>query len=70
MKPEYEENAKLKTEDVYVDIAQDVEIRFDTLNYDVQGLLPIDKDMLIRRYKEMFIGERNQIPILQRLSVK
>ena len=82
MKPEYEENAKLccmntdsfivhvKTEDVYVDIAQDVEIRFDTLNYDVQGLLPIDKDMLIRRYKEMFNEERNQIPILQRLSVK
>ena len=82
MKPEYEDNAKLccmntdsfivhvKTEDVYVDIAQDVEIRFDTLNYDVQGLLPIDKDMLIRKYKEMFNEERNQIPILQRLSVK
>lgn len=55
MKPEYEDNAKLccmntdsfivhvKTEDVYVNIAQDVEIRFDTLNYVVQGLLPIIK---------------------------
>lgn len=55
MKPEYEDNAKLccmntdsfivhvKTEDVYVNIAQDVEIRFDTLNYVVQGLLAIIK---------------------------
>ena len=52
IKAKYEDNAKLwymdtdsfkvhvKTEDVYADIAQDLETRFDTSNYDVHRLLP------------------------------
>ena len=33
----------IKTNDFYKGIAQDVEERFDTLNYDVYGPLPIGK---------------------------
>ena len=53
IKPTYQDNAKLcymdtdsfiinvKTEDVYEDIAKDVEKRFDTSNYEVNRSLPI-----------------------------
>ena len=52
IKPKYQDNAKLcymdtgsfiiniKTEDFYEDIANDVEKRFDTSNYDVNRPLP------------------------------
>ena len=56
IKPTYQDNAKLyyvdtdsfiinvKTEDVYEDIAKDVEKRFDTSNYEVNRSLPTGKN--------------------------
>ena len=56
MKPKYGDNMKLcymdtdsfimhiKTEDFYKDIANDVEKRFDTSNYEVNRPLPIGKN--------------------------
>ena len=56
MKPKYGEKAKLyymdtcsfvvyiKTEDIYVDIAKDVERRFDGSNYEFERPLPIGKN--------------------------
>ena len=56
IKPNYQQNAKLcyidtdsfiiyiKTEDVYEDIANDVEKRFDTSNYEVNRSLPKGKN--------------------------
>ena len=56
MKPKYNDNVKLcymdtdsfvmniKTEDFYKDIANDVEKRFDTPNYDVNRPLPTGKN--------------------------
>ena len=56
MKPKYGDNVKLchmdtdsfimhiKTEDFYKDIANDVEERIDTSNYEVNGPLPIGKN--------------------------
>ena len=56
IKPKYQNNAKLcymdkgsfiiyiKTEDVYKDIADDVEKRFDTSNYEVNRPLPTGKN--------------------------
>ena len=55
IKPKYQSNAKLyymerdsfiiniKTEDLYEDIANDVEKRFDTSNYEVNRPLPTRK---------------------------
>ena len=52
VKPKYDEKAKLcymdtdsfivfiKTHDIYKDIAEDVEIRFDTFNYELNSTLP------------------------------
>ena len=34
----------IKTEDVYEDIADDVEKKFDTSNYEINRLLPIRKN--------------------------
>ena len=34
----------IKTNDFYKDIANDVENRFDTLNYEVKRLLPMGKN--------------------------
>ena len=31
---------QVKTEDIYLDISKDVETRFDTLNYELDRLLP------------------------------
>ena len=57
MKPEYEEKIKLcymdkaifivyiKTENIFGDIAKDVETRFDTLNYELEGPLPKGKNL-------------------------
>ena len=36
--------AYIKPEEVYVDIAEDVETRFDTSNYDLERLLPKGKN--------------------------
>ena len=56
MKPKYDDNVKLfytdtdsfiihiKTEDFYKDIADDVEKRFDTSNYEVDWPLPTGKN--------------------------
>ena len=56
IKPKYQQNTKLcymdndsfiiqiKTEDFYEDIADDVEKRFDTSNYEIHHLLPIGKN--------------------------
>ena len=56
IKPKYQQNAKLcyidtlgfiintKTKDVYEDIANDVEKRFDTSNYEVNKPLSIGKN--------------------------
>ena len=56
MKPKYDDNVKLgyidtdslimriKTEDFYEDIANDVEKRFDTSNYQVDRPLPTEKN--------------------------
>ena len=55
MKPKYGDNVKfcytdtdsfiihIKTEDFYEDIANDVEKRFDTSNYEIDGPLPTGK---------------------------
>ena len=68
IKPKYENNAKLcymdtdsfiihiKTEDVYKDIAGDVEKRFDTSNYEVNRPLPIGKNKKVIRLKEDELG--------------
>ena len=34
----------IKTDDNYKDIAEDVETRFDTLNYELDGPLPKEKN--------------------------
>ena len=55
LKPKYGENLKIcymdtnsfiahvKTDDIYKDIAEDVEKRFDTSNYEIDRLLPKTK---------------------------
>ena len=55
VKPEFREKAKLysmdtdsfivyiKTEDIYLDIAKDVEVRFDTSNYKLDRIFPNGK---------------------------
>ena len=37
----------IKTEDIYVDIAKDVETRFDTSNYELETPLPKGKNKII-----------------------
>ena len=56
LKPKYSEKVKLcymhtdrffvhvRTDDVYKDIAEDVEKRFNTSNFDVDRLLPMGKN--------------------------
>ena len=56
LKPKYRGKVKLcymdtdsfifhvKMDDIYKDIAEDIEKRFDTLNYDVDRLLPMGKN--------------------------
>ena len=64
MKPKYNNNVKLcymdtnsfimdiKTNDFYKDIANDVENRFDTSNYEVNRPLPMGKNKKSRRFNE------------------
>ena len=59
VKPKYDEIAKLwymntdsfivhvKTGDIYKDITEDVETKFDTSNYELNGPLPKGKDKLL-----------------------
>ena len=66
MKPKFGDNAKLcymdtdsfiiyiKTEDFFKDIADDVECKFDTSNYEVDGPLPTGKN---RKVIELMKGE-------------
>ena len=70
IKPKWQYNAKLcythtdsfmnqiKTGDIYEDIADDVETRFDTSNYEVNRPLLKDKDKkVIRLMKDEFAGK-------------
>ena len=76
IKPKYQSNAKLwymntdkfiiyiKTEDVYEDIADDVEKGFDTSSYEVNRLLPTRKNKrVIGLMKDQLGGNISQILI-------
>ena len=68
MKPKYDNNVKLcymdtdsfimdiKTNDFYKDIANDVENRFDTSNYEVNRPLPMGKKKVIGLMKDEQVG--------------
>ena len=70
MKPKYGNNVKLcymdtdsfimniKTEDFYKDIANDVEKRFDTSNYEVNRLLPTGKNKKVIGLMKDELGEK------------
>ena len=68
LKPKYGENVKLcyigsfivhvKIDDIYKDIAKDVEKRFDTSNYEIDRLLPKGKkEKVSRLIKDQLVGE-------------
>ena len=59
--------ARVKTDDVYKDIAEDVETRFDTSHYKIDGPLPMGKnehvivlvkDELAGKITKIFVGLR------------
>ena len=68
MKPKYGDNVKLcymgtdsfimqiKTEDFYEDIANDVEKRFDTSNYEVNRPLPEEKNKKVLKLMKDELG--------------
>ena len=68
VKPKYSEKAKLcyvdtdgfivyiKTDDIYKDIAEDVEIIFDTLNYELDKPFPKEKKVL-ELMKDELVGK-------------
>ena len=68
MKPKYGDNVKLcymdtdsfimhiKKEDSYKDIANDVEKRFDTSNYEVNRPLPTGKNKKLKMNKPIYLG--------------
>ena len=50
--------ANIKTNDIYKDIAEDVEIRFDTSNYQLVRPLPKGKyEKVIRLMKDELVGK-------------
>ena len=71
IKPKYQNNAKLcymdtesfilniKTEDIYEDIANNVEKRFDTSNYEVNRPLPTGKNRKVIRLMKVELGGTN-----------
>ena len=71
MKPKCGDNVKLcymdtdsfimhiKTEDFYKDIADDVEKRFDTSNYEINRPLPIGKNKQVIGLMKDELGEKN-----------
>ena len=74
MKPKYGDNVKLcymdtdsfiiyiKTEDFYKDIADDVECKFDTSNYEVDRPLPTGKnDEVVLKSQQRFKSERHDV---------
>ena len=70
MKPKYGDNVKLccmdtdsfimhiKAEDFYEDVADDVEKRFDTSNYEVNRPLPTGKNKKLIRFMKDELGGR------------
>ena len=70
LKPKYQDNAKIcymdtgsfiihsKTEDFYKDIADDVEKRFDTSNYEVNKPLPSEKNKKVIGLMKYVLGEK------------
>ena len=81
MKPKYEEEAKLfymdtesfiayiKTDDIYKDIAKDVETRFDTSNYGLDRALKVIglmKDELGGKIMKEFVGLRAETYLFNR----
>ena len=74
MKPKYGDNVKLcymdtdsfiiyiKTEDFYKDIADDVECKFDTSNYEVDRPLPTGKNNeVVLKSQQRFKSERHDV---------
>ena len=74
MKPKYGDNVKLcymdtdsfityiKTEDFYKDIADDVECKFDTSNYEVDRPLSTGKnDKVVLKSQQRFKSERHDV---------
>ena len=67
IKPKYGEKAKLcnmdtdiltfivfiKTDHIYKDTAEDVQTRFDTTNYELDGLLPRAKNKKVKQNKKL-----------------
>ena len=81
VKPKYEEKAKLfymdtesfiayiKTDDIYKDIAKDVETRFDTSNYGLDRALKVIglmKDELGGKKMKEFVGLRAETYLFNR----
>ena len=70
VKPKYDENAKLcfmdtdsfilyiKTDDICNDVAEDVETRFDTSNYELDKQLPKVKNKNVIGLMEDELGEK------------
>ena len=48
-----------KTDDIYNDIAEDIETRFDTSNYELDRPLPIEKNKKVIRLMKDKLGEIN-----------
>ena len=69
LKPKYDENAQLcymdtdrfivhvKADDIFKDIVEDVETRFDTSNYELDRLLPKGKNEVIWLMKDELGGQ-------------
>ena len=65
----------IKTDDIYKDIAEDIETRFDTLNYELERLFPkgknkkviwLMKDELGRKIMAKFVGLTAKTQLLNR----
>ena len=65
----------IKTDDIYKDIAEDIETRFDTLNYELERPFPkgknkkviwLMKDELGRKIMAKFVGLRAKTLLLKR----
>ena len=65
----------IKTDDIYKDIAEDIETRFDTLNYELERPFPkgknkkviwLMKDELGRKIMAKFVGLRAKTQLLNR----
>ena len=52
-------NVYIKTDDVYKDIGEDVEARFDTSNYELDRPLPKEKKLKSNWINKRWIGWKN-----------